>query len=87
MSRHLAPDVYRLLADRGVEGERPFDSRGTRLLAANYLDPRHQMRGIEGVADDAAFRVPAITLQSAHQQPRRTRRDDDLRIEDSVQPG
>jgi len=40
--------VYRLLADRGVEGERPFDSRGTRLLAANHLDQRHQMRGLKG---------------------------------------
>jgi len=39
------------------------------------------------VADDAAFGVPAIILQSAHQQPRRTRRDDDLWIEDSVQLG
>src|SRR5215813_13714503 len=53
MSRHLAADVDRLLADCGVEGERPFDRIGTGLLAANYLDQRHQMRGIEWVADDA----------------------------------
>jgi hypothetical protein len=64
MSRHLAADVDRLLADLGVEGERPFDRRGTGLLT-NYLDQRHQMRGIERVADDAAFGVPAIILQAA----------------------
>jgi hypothetical protein len=48
MPRHLAPNVYRLLADRGLEGERPFDSRGTLLLVANHLDQRHQMRGLKG---------------------------------------
>jgi len=87
MSRHLAADVDRLLADCGVEGERPFDRLGTDLLAANDLDQRHQMRGIERVADDAAFRVPAIDLHPAHQQSGRTRRDDDFRIEDAVEPG
>ena len=39
------------------------------------------------MADDAAFGVPAIGLHAAHQQPGRTRRDDDLRIEDGVEPG
>ena len=48
ISRHLALNVCRLLADRSVEGERAFDSRGTRLLAANDLDQRQQMRGLKG---------------------------------------
>src|SRR6516165_7395220 len=48
MSRHLAADVDRPLADRGVEGERPFDRFETGLLAADYLDQRHQMRGLNG---------------------------------------
>ena len=87
MSGDLAPDVYRPLADRGVEGERPFDRLAAGLLAADHLNQRHQMRGIERVADDTAFGVPAIDLHSAHQQPRRTRRDGDLRIEDGIEPG
>jgi len=39
------------------------------------------------VADDAAFGVPAIDLHAAHQEAGRTRRDDDFRIEDGVEPG
>ena len=69
MPRHLAADMDRLLADRAVEGERPLDRHRTRLLAANDLDQRHQMRGIEGVADDAAFGVPAISLSRLINSP------------------
>ncbi len=47
--------MNRLLADSGVEGERPLDSRGAGFLAADHLDQRHQMRRIERVADDAEF--------------------------------
>ena len=39
------------------------------------------------MADDAAFGVSAIALQPAHQQARRTRCDDDLGVEDGVEPG
>ena len=39
------------------------------------------------MADDAAFGVPAIDLHAAHQEAGRTRRDDDFRIEDGVEPG
>jgi len=45
------------------------------------------MRGIERVADDAPFRMPAIDLHPAHQEAGRTRRDDDFRIEDGVESG
>jgi hypothetical protein len=37
MSWHLALDVYRLLADRGVEGERPFDCRGIALAKTQVI--------------------------------------------------
>jgi hypothetical protein len=61
--------VNRLLADSGVEGERPLDSRGAGFLAADHLEQRHQMRQIERVADDAAFGVAAIDLHSLINSP------------------
>jgi hypothetical protein len=45
------------------------------------------MRRVKRVADDAALRMAAIGLEAAHKQPRRTRRDDDHRIERGVEPG
>jgi hypothetical protein len=47
---------------------------GSGPLAADHLDQRYEMRGIERLADDAAFGMAAIDLHSAHQQARRTRR-------------
>lgn len=59
MSRYLAPNVYRLLADCRIEAQRAFDRLGPSLLTADHLDQRHQMRGVERLADNTAFGVSA----------------------------
>src|SRR5260221_12125581 len=58
---------------------RLLDRRFRRLRAADDLDERDQVRGIEGMADDAALRVQAaIRLDLADGEAGRARGDDYL---------
>ena len=50
--RHLAAEPHHLLALLGVEGRGAVDGLSARLLAADDLDERDQVRRVERVPDD-----------------------------------
>src|SRR5579883_723236 len=59
VAAHFLADVDGPLADLAIERHRALDHGGAGSLAADHLDQWDHVRGIEGMADDAALGVPA----------------------------
>jgi hypothetical protein len=75
---NLGAQAHRALAGSLVERHRAVDRPAGGSLAAADLDQRHQMRRIEGVAEDDALGMRRFALELARRQRRRARRDDDV---------
>ena len=66
----------RVHSDRTVDGRGPRLGLGGGLAPAHHLDQRHQVDGVEGMADAHPPRRRAIGLQAARQQAGGRGRDD-----------
>ena len=76
MAGKFLPQVDRLLADRRIKRHRLLDGFGRCFRPTDDFYQRDDVRRIEGVTNDAAFRMLTFGLQHAHRQPRRTRGDE-----------